>query len=148
MSRDSAARDFPEPSRGTSVVSTTEPRTTEQRKQWRNARHFQRRVQKALQPTGLTFLTWLLLEALHELLEETKEPVSQQAVAERAGISKALASYWMVGMEEDCFIDRGLGEDPRSYLILMLDEGSEVLAHSRRVLQRAGLTDESRAASP
>jgi DNA-binding MarR family transcriptional regulator len=94
----------------------------------------------------LTFHTWLLLEALHELWAETGEPVSQQAVAERAGVSKALASYWMLRMVEDCFIDRGLGEDARSYLILILEDGAEVLAHSRQVLRSAGLTDAPREA--
>ncbi len=90
----------------------------------------------------MSFVEWLLLEALAELVKETGDAVSQQAVAARAGVSKVVASYWMSDMEQDCLLDRGLGEDTRSYLLLLSEEGIEALQRCREALSQAGLTDE------
>ena len=90
----------------------------------------------------MSFVEWLLLEALAELVKETGDAVSQQAVATRAGVSKVVASYWMSDMEEDCLLDRGLGEDSRSYLLLLSEEGVEALQRCRVALSKAGLTDD------
>lgn len=125
------------------------PLTSVRRERWRAARRFQVAAKRALAKTDMSFSEWLLLEALDELVRETGDAVSQQAVAARAGVSKVMASYWMTKLEQDCLLDRGLGEDTRSYLLLLSEEGAEALARCREALGRAGLTDvEVEAATP
>jgi hypothetical protein len=123
------------------------PSTAACRERWRDARRFQAKAQKALAWTDMSFVEWLLLEALAELVQETGDAVSQQAVAARAGVSKVVASYWMSDMEQDCLLDRGLGEDTRSYLLLLSEEGIEALERCREALSQAGLTDDGLAAA-
>ena len=95
----------------------------------------------------MSFSEWLLLEALDELVRETGDAVSQQAVTARTGVSKVMASYWMTKMEQDCLLDRGLGEDTRSYLLLLSEEGVEALVRCREASRAAGLTDDGLAAT-
>lgn len=123
------------------------PSTTACRERWRDARRYQAKAQKALAGTDISFVEWLLLEALAELVRETGDAVSQQAVAARAGVSPVVASYWMSDMEEDCLLDRGLGEDTRSYLLLLSEDGVEALQRCREALNEAGLTDEGLSAA-
>jgi len=123
--------------------------TSVRRERWRAARGYQVAAKRALARAEISFIEWLLLEALDELVRETGDAVSQQAVAKRAGVSEVVASYWMTKLEQDCLLDRGLGEDTRSYLLLLSEEGVAALVRCREALILAGLTDdELEAASP
>jgi DNA-binding MarR family transcriptional regulator len=70
---------------------------------------------------------WLLLESLAELIAERKDAVSQSAVAERAGLSRMVTSYWMILMSEEDLVDRGPDEDGRTYRIWMTEAGAATL---------------------
>ena len=113
--------------------------TAQLRQRWRQSRQFQTRAQKAL--GGYAFFEWLLLEALQELLDETGDAVSQIQVAERAGLTKMLTSYWMSDMAERGLVDRGPALDGRSYRIIMGELGKRVLAQCSDRLAAAGLSD-------
>lgn len=98
-----------------------EPRpTSEVRARWRAARRFQVAAQHAL---GMPFIEWLLLETLAELVDEANGPVSQAAVAERAGLSDKITSYWMVMLDELGFVDRGPDADGRAYRVIAEPRG-------------------------
>ena len=77
------------------------------RKRWRDARLFQRDVQQTLARAHVEFTEWLLLETLQELLDERGCAVSQAEIAERAGLARKVASYWMIVMDEAGLVDRG-----------------------------------------
>src|SRR5687768_8283634 len=77
------------------------------REKWRAARSFQVAAQKELGNVAVPFVMWLLLESLAELIAERLDAVSQAAVAERAGLSRMVTSYWMVVMSDDGLVDRG-----------------------------------------
>jgi DNA-binding MarR family transcriptional regulator len=116
------------------------PRPTAQvRQRWREARQFQIRAQKALK--GHAFFEWLLLETLQELLDETGDAVSQAAIAERAGLTKMMTSYWMSSMEEYGLVDRGPALDGRSYRIYLGERGAAVLRECNERLEAAGLRE-------
>jgi hypothetical protein len=123
--RDALGRLIPEP-RPTSAV----------RARWRAARHFQVAAQHAL---GMPFIEWLLLETLAELVDEANGPVSQAAVAERAGLSEKITSYWMVMLDELGFVDRGPDADGRAYRVLLSRGGEDALARANLRLLRSGL---------
>lgn len=113
--------------------------TAQLRGRWREARQFQTRAQKALR--GYAFFEWLLLEALQELLHETGDAVSQIQIAERAGLTKMLTSYWMSDMAERGLVDRGPALDGRSYRIILSKLGEQVLGQCSERLAAAGLRD-------
>ncbi len=113
--------------------------TAQLRQRWREARQFQTRAQKAL--GRYAFFEWLLLEALQELLDETGDAVSQIQIAERAGLTKMLTSYWMGTMSERGLVDRGAALDGRSYRIIMGELGTRVLGQCNERLAAAGLGD-------
>lgn len=113
--------------------------TAQLRQRWRDARQFQTRAQNALK--GYAFFEWLLLEALQELLDETGDAVSQIQIAERAGLTKMLTSYWMSDMADRGLVDRGPALDGRSYRIIMSTLGTRVLGECSERLAAAGLRD-------
>ena len=75
-------------------------RTAAARKRWRDARAFQADVQVTLSELRVQFMEWLLLETVCELCDETGDAVSQNMVAERAGLTRQVASYWLIVMSE------------------------------------------------
>jgi hypothetical protein len=114
-------------------------RSAEQRERWRVARRFQVEAQQALGVCNVPFVMWLLLECLAELIAERNDAVPQVLVAERAGLSRQVASYWMDLMDEDGLIDRGPAPDGRAYRILMSDLGAETLKDCNARLVKKGL---------
>ena len=66
------------------------------RRLWREAREFQSNAQRLFKGPTVTFVEWLLLETLQELVEERSEAVSQAEVARRSGLSERVVSYWML----------------------------------------------------
>jgi DNA-binding MarR family transcriptional regulator len=85
-------------------------------------------VQKELRAIFVPFVQWLLLESLSELIAERQDAVPQTAVAERAGLSRMVASYWMTLMNDYGLVDRGPDGDGRAYRIWMTETGAEMLA--------------------
>jgi DNA-binding MarR family transcriptional regulator len=84
-------------------------------------------VQKELAKESVPFVEWLLLETLAELIAEKQDAVQQGAVAERAGLSRMVASYRMILMSEIGLVDRGPDADGRAYRIWMTEAGAETL---------------------
>src|SRR5262245_59753042 len=93
-------------------VAPQERVSAKAREKWREARRFQMATQRAV---VMKFVEWLLLETLAELVEERDGPVPQVAIAERAGVSDKLTSYWMTMLHEIGFVERGPDEDGRAY---------------------------------
>lgn len=110
------------------------------RKRWRDARAFQADVQQALVPERVPFTMWLMLETLQELLDETGDAVSQNALAERAGLRRQIASYWLIVMSEDALVDRGPHPDGRAWRVILTDLGERTLLSCNQRLEAAGLT--------
>ena len=114
--------------------------TARARKRWRDARTFQVDVQGALTRECVQFMEWLLLETVQEMVDETRGPVSQSAVADRAGLTRQVASYWFTTMSEDALIDRAPEGDGRAWGLLLTDLGERTLLTCNERLEAAGLT--------
>lgn len=85
-------------------------------------------------------MQWLLLETVRELCDETCDAVSQNAVAERAGVARQVASYWMIVMSEDALVDRGPASEGHSWRVILTDLGERTLQACNERLEEAGLT--------
>jgi hypothetical protein len=109
------------------------------RARWRAARLFQQQAQLVLATEQVPFVEWLLLETLKELLDERREYVSQAAVADRAGLARGVASYWMAMMDEFGLVDRGRDALP-TYDLVLTGTGEATLRRCNERLEAAGLT--------
>jgi DNA-binding MarR family transcriptional regulator len=117
------------------------PRTSaKQRQLWRQARQFRERADHVLSEHKVTFIEWLLLETLEELIDERNDAVSQVDVARRSGLSERVVSYWMAVMSQVGAIDRGPTADGRAWRVLLTTGGQAVLRECNHVLEEAGLS--------
>ncbi|HEX2870499.1 MAG TPA: MarR family winged helix-turn-helix transcriptional regulator [Polyangiaceae bacterium] len=88
----------------------------------------------------MPFAMWLLLETLQELLDETGDAVSQNALAERTGLTRHVTSYWMILMSEEGLIDRGPHPNIAAWRVILTELGERTLAACNQRLEAAGLT--------
>ena len=110
------------------------------RKRWRDARVFQADVQTVLAGLSIQFMEWLLLETLQELIDETGDAVSQSTIAERAGLTRKVASYWLIMMSETALVDRGPCCEGTAWRVILTEMGERTLLACNERLERAGLT--------
>jgi len=82
---------------------------------------------------------WLLLETIAELTDEGLGCVTQSAVANRAGLARGVASYWMAMMEEYGQVDRGRDALP-TYDVILTSGGEAALRRCNERLEAEGLT--------
>jgi DNA-binding MarR family transcriptional regulator len=101
---------------------------------------FQRDVQQTLARAHVEFTEWLLLETLQELVDERGCAVSQREIAERAGLARKVASYWMIVLDEAGFVDRGPSSGGTAWRIILSSLGEETLRRCNERLEEAGLT--------
>ena len=103
------------------------------------ARQFQVRAQKVLAKLGVHFVEWLLLESLRELLVEHQDAVSQTCIADRSGLTRMLASYWMIVLGKKGAVDRGPDQEGCAYRILLTNVGAETLRICNERLAQSAL---------
>lgn len=87
-----------------------------------------------------TFVEWLLLETLQELIDERGDAVSQADIARRSGLSERVVSYWMLLMSDLGLVDRGPDSDGRAWRVLITDLGRLMVQVCNERLEAAGLT--------
>ena len=101
---------------------------------------FQLAAHRALAELHVPFIEWLLLETLQELIDEKQDAVSQIEVATRAGLTRMVASYRMILMQEQGLVDGGPDSDGRAYRIYLSGLGQRTLRACNERLEAAGLT--------
>jgi DNA-binding MarR family transcriptional regulator len=110
------------------------------RRRWREAREFQSNVQRLFKHPTVTFVEWLMLETLQELVEERSQAVSQADVARRSGLTERVVSYWMLLLSDLGVVDREPDADGRAWGLLLTDLGTRTLQACNERLEEAGLT--------
>jgi hypothetical protein len=80
-----------------------------------------------------------VLETLAELVAEANAPVSQAAIADRAGLSDKITSYWMTMLDELGFVNRAPEDDARAYGVLLSEDGKRLLELLNARLERSGV---------
>lgn len=97
-------------------------------------------MQLQLDREHVPFVMWLMLETLQELFDETGDAVSQNALAERIGLTRQVTSYWMIMMSEAGLIDRGPHPNIAAWRVILTDLGERTLVACNQRLEAAGLT--------
>lgn len=113
--------------------------TSELRRHWRSAQIFETSVKQVLALAGVSFAEWLLLEALRELREPHRDGLHQAELARATGLSARVVSYWMIRMSEDGLVDRGEGDDPRQWGVMLAERGENTLRACHERLEAAGI---------
>lgn len=117
------------------------PSTSAARARWREARQFEARTREVLGLQRMSFVEWLLLQTLSELKSGDLEGIAQNEIARRTGLSRKVVSYWMIILSDCGLVDRGQGEDPRSWGVILSERGEELLRACNERLAAAGLTE-------
>ena len=125
---------------GLKQPASLQRRSSAERRLWHDARLFQERAQRLLGEQNVSFVEWLLLETLQELIDETGDAVSQIAVARRSALSERVVSHWMRVMDDFGFIDREPGDDGRAWRVELSKLGQRMLQTSNERLEAAGIT--------
>ena len=105
---------------------------------WRVAMAWQRGVNRALRPLGLTHTQALVLSALDVALKRAGEPVSQAQIGAEAGLDKVTVSTLMRVLESRGLVDRDIGfGDDRLWHVIMTTKGERLLASAVPLLEKA-----------
>ena len=107
------------------------------RELWFSAMRWRRAVEAELREVGLTFTQWQVLDATRELSEETRDAVSQSAVARHLELDRMTVSQVMRTLEGRGLVDRGPEMDGRALRIWPSTAGRRLL---QKALSRLGRT--------
>jgi DNA-binding MarR family transcriptional regulator len=94
---------------------------------WRAAMAWQRALDAALGPLGLTHTQYLVLSAAQECTAEARDAVAQRTIARKAGLDEATMSRIARTLDERKLFDRGGSADGRAWRILLTEEGKRKL---------------------
>jgi DNA-binding MarR family transcriptional regulator len=94
---------------------------------WREAMRWQRNLDASLSPLKLTHTQYLVLLSAESATEETRDAVTQRAIAERAGLDEVTTSRVVRLLAERGLLDRGGSLDRRAYRIIVTAKGRQVL---------------------
>jgi DNA-binding MarR family transcriptional regulator len=111
--------------------------TVKDRQDWRASQRFETWARRVLAAESVEFREWLILEALSELQDPSKDGFYQVEVARHVGTSERVVAYWMAILDKKAWVDRGPGEDPRHWAVLLTTLGERALARCRERLGRA-----------
>lgn len=112
---------------------------------WHTAMRWQRGVDRALRPLGLTHSRYLVLDAAARLVAEQRDACAQRAVAARAGLDASTTSSIAFRLTEDGLLDRGPNSvDARRWRLFVTRRGEDLLKRAREVIDdvAAHLVDE------
>jgi Mn-dependent DtxR family transcriptional regulator len=76
----------------------------------------------------MTFTQWQVLETMRELIEETKDAVTQSEVAVRSGVDPMTVSDVMKKLERQNLVDRGASASGPAYQIWLKANGERLAA--------------------
>ena len=99
---------------------------------WREAMRWQRTIDAALRPLGLTHTRFLVLDTTALLEQEMNDAVSQREIAQRCELDESTVSNLARRLTEDGLLDRGPnGVDARAWRVIVSPSGHRVLRRAR-----------------
>jgi DNA-binding MarR family transcriptional regulator len=102
------------------------------------AARMRRAVQAELRGHGISFALWWALSVTDALVRESRDAVSQQAIALATDLSRSTVSYLMRVLSDRALVDRGPDAFDCAYRVLTTNKGRALLAATGSALE-AGL---------
>jgi len=94
---------------------------------WRAACRWRRAVEAVLSEAGLKFTEWLVLEATHRSIVQTKDAVSQNHVARALELDRMTLSAAMRRLERRGLVDRGPTFQCHAWRVFVTHKGVALL---------------------
>lgn len=105
--------------------------------QWHDAMRWQRMVDQALRPRGITHSQFLLLHGAAQALEERQDAVSLGDIEDAANLDHATTVLLVRKLDARGYFDKGPhGLDARKYRIRMTHEGHVRLCQATIAVER------------
>src|SRR5690349_16456296 len=101
------------------------------RQQLRAAWTFAAAARRALTPERVSFVEWLLLEALIDLHDPIREGTHQVEVARYVGASERMVSYWFSALMQSGLVNKGPAENARAWSVGITEKGMRTVARCR-----------------
>ncbi len=95
--------------------------------QWLLAVAWRRRAAAACARVGLSFMEWLVIDALRELYQELGDAVSQSAVATAPGLRRGNVSDMMPALERKRLVSRGPSASGVALRLFLTEEAEQLL---------------------
>jgi DNA-binding MarR family transcriptional regulator len=92
---------------------------------------WRKRVDRELEPLGLTFTRWLVLESTLVSIRQQGDAVSQSRVCDCAELDKVTVSHVMQDLEQAGLVDRGPDAFGPGYRVFVTARGAKVAAAGR-----------------
>jgi DNA-binding MarR family transcriptional regulator len=122
--------------------------TEVQKERWKAAMPWRRAIEGALRVTGLTFTQWLVLDALRELIAETREAAIQSEAAARVGLDPDTISLLMRTLAEKWLVDREPDSTGRAWRVLSTDRAERLLRDAATKIEAASALSVSPLSGP
>jgi len=100
-------------------------------RRWQEAMRWRRQMDRELDPLGLTFTRWLVLESTLVSIRQCGDAVSQSRVCECAELDKMTVSQAMRDLAQAGLVDRGPDAWGPGYRVIVTARGSRVAAAGR-----------------
>jgi len=99
---------------------------------------WQRAIDAALRPLGLTHTQYLVLASAARVIDEQDDAVAQLAIAEHAGLDRTTISILIRKLEDRGLFDRDIdGADGRRQRVLLTARGRSILAKASALVETA-----------
>jgi DNA-binding MarR family transcriptional regulator len=99
---------------------------------------WQRAIDTALRPLGLTHTQYLVLASAARVIREQGDAVAQLAIAETAGLDSATTSTLIRKLESRGLLDRGLdATDGRRWRVRLTGRGRSMLEKATALVEAA-----------
>ena len=103
---------------------------------WQAAMRWQRAIDAALRPLGLTHTQYLVLASAARAIREQRDAVAQFAIAESAGLDSATTSILIRRLESRGLLDRDIdGTDGRRWRVLLTQRGRSTLEKATALVE-------------
>ncbi len=107
---------------------------------WQAAMRWQRAIDVALRPLGLTHTQYLVLVSAARAIREEGDAVGQFAIAEAAGLDTATTSALMRKLGSRGLVDRGIdGLDGRRWRVFLTTRGQKTLEKATLLAEAAAM---------
>jgi DNA-binding MarR family transcriptional regulator len=104
---------------------------------WREAMRWQRAVDKALRPLGLTHTQLLALAAVSHAFDDEIDGATQASIARAAGLDRVTTAAVLRTLESLGFVRRDIvHEDRRSWSVSATPRGERTLASAASLVER------------